>query len=181
MHCNVQIVLSFDNPSTMPFDPTTQLDDTDWRLLRELQDDARHSYVELGRLVNLSRPAVAERMRRLEDLGVIVGYRAEIDLSKLGHGVVAFVRVNAQRGDIAALVDAVRRMPEVLECHRGSGEDALMMKVAVPSLARLEMLMDSLLRFGTVNSTVVLSNVLTKRIVTEGLETRSGYDEGGGI
>jgi Lrp/AsnC family leucine-responsive transcriptional regulator len=165
----------------MPFDPTTQLDDTDWRLLRELQDDARHSYVELGRLVNLSRPAVAERMRRLEELGIIVGYRAEIDLSKLGYGVSAYVRVNAQRGDIATAIDAIRRMPEVLECHRGSGEDALIMKVATPSLARLETLMDALLRFGTVNATVVLSNVLTKRITTEGFESRNGFDEGGGI
>jgi Lrp/AsnC family transcriptional regulator, leucine-responsive regulatory protein len=165
----------------MPFDPSTQLDDTDWRLLRELQDDARHSYVELGRLVNLSRPAVAERMRRLEELGIIIGYRAEVDLSKLGYGVSAYVRVNAQRGDIATAIDAVKRMPEVLECHRGSGEDALIMKVAAPSLAKLEALMDALLRFGMVNATIVLSNVLTKRIATEGFETRNDYDEGGGI
>lgn len=164
----------------MPFDPITQLDETDWRLLKELQENARLSYAELGRIVNLSRPAVAERMRRLEAMGVIAGYRAEINLARLGYGITAFVRINAQ-GDLSELLAEIRKTPEVLECHRGTGTDALILKLAVPSLWQLENVLDRYLRFGQATVSVVLSNVLTKRVVTEGIEAKSGFADGAGI
>lgn len=164
----------------MPFDPITQLDETDWRLLKELQENARLSYAELGRIVNLSRPAVAERMRRLEAMGVIAGYRAEINLARLGYGITAFVRINAQ-GDLNELLAEIRKTPEVLECHRGTGADSLILKLAVPSLWQLENVLDRYLRFGQATVSVVLSNVLTKRVVTEGIEAKSGFADGAGI
>jgi Lrp/AsnC family leucine-responsive transcriptional regulator len=165
----------------MSFDPLTDLDDTDWRILRELQENGRIAYAELGRLVNLSRPAVAERMHRLEDLGVIVGYRAEVSLARLGYDITAFVRVAANRTDAQALVDMILDLPEALECHRGGGDDAFLIKVAVSSLAQLQTLLDKFARFGVATSTITLSNVMTKRIVTDGFEPRGGFDEGGGI
>jgi Lrp/AsnC family leucine-responsive transcriptional regulator len=154
----------------MPFDATTQLDETDWRLLRELQQDARLSYAELGRTVNLSRPAVADRMKRLEGLGIIVGYRAEINLARLGYGIHAFVRINAQ-GDVSDLLTTVR----------GTGADSFILRVAVASLWQLENVLDKFMRYGTVTASVVLSSVLTKRIVTDGIETRFGFEHGAGI
>lgn len=164
----------------MAFDPLTQLDETDWHIMKELQENARLSYAELGRIVNLSRPAVAERMRRLEEMGVISGYRAEINLAKLGYGITAFVRINAQ-GDVSELLAAIRDVPEVLECHRGTGNDSFILKVAVPSLWQLESVIDRFLRFGQVTTSVVLSSVLTKRVVTEGIESKRGLDAGAGI
>jgi Lrp/AsnC family leucine-responsive transcriptional regulator len=164
----------------MPFDATTQLDDTDWRLLRELQQDARLSYAELGRIVNLSRPAVADRMKRLEGLGIIVGYRAEINLARLGYGIHAFVRINAQ-GDVSDLLTTVRETPEVLECLRGTGADSFILRVAVASLWQLENVLDKFMRYGTVTASVVLSSMLTKRVVTDGIETRFGFEHGAGI
>jgi len=164
----------------MPFDATTQLDETDWRLLNELQQNARLSYAELGRIVNLSRPAVADRMKRLEGLGVIVGYRADINLARLGYGIHAFVRINAQ-GDVSDMLGVVKETPEVLECLRGTGADTFILRVAVPSLWQLENVLDKFMRFGTVTASVVLSSVLTKRVVTEGIEMRGDYEHGGGI
>lgn len=164
----------------MAFDATTQLDETDWRLMKELQENARLSYAELGRIVNLSRPAVADRMKRLEGLGIISGYRAEINLAKLGYGIHAFVRINAQ-GDVSELLKTVREVPEVLECLRGTGADSFILRVAVPSLWQLENVLDKFMRFGQVTASVVLSSVLTKRVVTEGIETRLGFEHGAGI
>ena len=164
----------------MAFDPLTQLDETDWHIMKELQENARLSYAELGRIVNLSRPAVAERMRRLEEMGVISGYRAEINLAKLGYGITAFVRINAQ-GDVSELLAAIRDVPEVLECHRGTGNDSFILKVVVPSLWQLESVIDRFLRFGQVTTSVVLSSVLTKRVVTDGIESKRGLDAGAGI
>ncbi len=82
----------------------------------------------LGRTVHLSRPAVAERMKRLEEMGVISGYRAEINLARLGYGITAFLRITVP-GDVADVLDVVRTVPEVLECHRGTGSESIILKV----------------------------------------------------
>jgi Lrp/AsnC family leucine-responsive transcriptional regulator len=164
----------------MTEDLRSKLDETDWLILSELQKDARISYAELGRLVHLSRPAAAERIHRLEMLGVISGYRAEIDLSSLGYGITAFLRITSH-GTSANLLDVARSTPEVLECHRGTGADSFILKVVVPSLWKLEHVVDRFVRFGQVTASVVMSSVMSKRIVTEGMESRSGFEDGAGI
>lgn len=148
-----------------------ELDDIDWHILRELQADARLSFAELGRIVSLSRPAVAERVKRLEDMGIISGYHAEINLSRLGYGISAFLRITTQNDQIEAFINAVRSTPEVLECHRGTGADSFIVKVAVSSLWHLETLLDTFMRFGQVTTSVLLSSVLTKRVITHGAES----------
>src|SRR5512135_1233222 len=114
---------------TLPF--AKLLDGTGWRILRELQLDARLSFAELGRRVGLSKPAVAERVRNLEAAGVISGYRAEVDLAKVGYPILAVIRMSAVGDVLARITAAVCAMPEVLECHRGTGTDSFTMKVAV--------------------------------------------------
>ena len=150
---------------------TYELDDIDWHILRELQADARLSFAELGRIVSLSRPAVAERVKRLEDLGIISGYHAEINLSRLGYGISAFLRITTQNDQIEAFINTVRSTPEVLECHRGTGADSFIVKVAVSSLWNLETLLDTFMRFGQVTTSVLLSSVLTKRVITREAES----------
>lgn len=154
----------------MTFNPGTDLDETDWRILRELQKDARVSFAELGRTVNLSRPAVAERMHRLEEFGVITGYRADVDLARLGYGITAFVRVKAQGTNVAALADLIKAAPEVLECHRSIGEDSFILKVVASSLQHLESVLDGFASHGQVTTSLILSSVLTKRVVTQGFD-----------
>ncbi len=165
---------------TMPIDASPQLDDTDWRILSELQKNARLSYAALARKVNLSRPAVAERMRRLESLGVITGYRAEVNLAHLGYGINAFVRITTQR-PTRDLLEVVRTTPEVLEVHRGTGADSYILRVATPSLWQLERVLDKFMPFGPTTASVVLSSVLTKRVLTEGIERGPSFENGAGI
>src|SRR6266571_8569099 len=107
------------------------LDDIGWRILRELQENGRISYSELGRRVGLTPPAVAERMRRMEEAGVIRGYRAEVDPSKLGYPIEAFIRVSARAASRTEIADIVEGFPEVLECHRVTGVDCFVIRAAV--------------------------------------------------
>lgn len=146
--------------------PTVKLlDAKGWALLRELQLDARLSFAELGRRVGLSTPAVAERVRNLEAAGVITGYRAEVDPKKLGLPILAILRLNVV-GDVLPRVTAlVRALPEVLECHRGTGGDSFTLKVAVATVGRLEALIDRLTPFGTTSTSIVLSSPVTRRTI----------------
>lgn len=162
------------------------LDAKGWELLRELQADARLSFAELGRRVGLSTPAVAERVRNLEAAGVISGYRAELDLKKLGLPILAMIRISAVGDVLPRITAVVRAMPEVLECHRGTGADSFIMKVAVASVAHLETLIDRLTPFGTTSTSIVLSSPVERRLVDRsGLEAtrtskvpRSGHRPG---
>jgi len=141
------------------------LDATGWRLLQELQEDARLSFAELGRRVGLSTPAVAERVRNLEAAGLVRGYRAEIDLAKLGLPILAFVRMSVV-GDVLGRITAVaQELPEVLECHRGTGADSFIMKVAVASVEHLEHLIDRLTPFGSTSTSIVLSSPVPRRTI----------------
>jgi Lrp/AsnC family leucine-responsive transcriptional regulator len=100
------------------------LDDTGWRILDLLQDNARMPFSELGRRVGLSAPAVAERVRRMEDVGLIAGYRVEVALDKLGYPIVALIRVAAPEEKCPRLKTLVQGLAEVLECHHVTGADA---------------------------------------------------------
>ncbi len=141
------------------------LDEKGWAILRELQLDARLSFSELGRRVGLSTPAVAERVRNLQSAGVITGYRADVDPKRLGLPILAIVRLNVV-GDVLPRVTAlVRNLPEILECHRGTGGDSFTLKVAVATVAHLEALIDRLTPFGTTSTSVVLSSPVERRLI----------------
>ena len=99
------------------------LDATNLRLIAELQADARLSLAELGRRVALSSPAVAERLRRLEEAGVITGYRAVVDPRRLGFGFGVVIRIRPAGRKLALVADILRDTPEVVECHRVTGDD----------------------------------------------------------
>ena len=141
------------------------LDSVGWRILTELQDNARISFSELGRRVGLTPPAVAERVRRLEDAGIITGYRVELDVERLGFSMLAFVRL-AVRGSTGSEVSRlVASRPEVLECHHVTGDDCYVMKVAVASVRHLEALLEQLLRFGNTTTSIVISSPVTRRVI----------------
>ncbi len=138
------------------------LDQLDWRLLAELQGDARLSFSELSRRVHLSAPAVGERVRRLEQAGVITGYHAGLDLAATGWAVLAMVRI-ACYGSTCVLRDpTVATWPGVLEIHRVTGADCSLLKVAAASMQGFEELIDKLAAYGTPSSTLILSSPLTR-------------------
>ena len=121
-----------------PYEQPRTVDATDWRILEVLQEDGRTSFTELGRRVGMSTPAVTERVRQLEAAGVIRGYRAELDLAKIGRPILAIVRMSVVGDVLAKVTDCVRKMPEVLECYFVTGEFDYQLKVAVHSRRELE-------------------------------------------
>lgn len=149
----------------MTLDNKKLLDDVGWRLLRELQGDARLSFAELGRRVGLSLPAVAERVRRMEEAGIITGYHAEVNLEKVGLPVMAFIRINVPGEKYGAIIALARDLPQVLECHHLTGTDSFIMKVVTVSIPHLETLIAQLSTFGETTTSVVLSSPVTKEII----------------
>ena len=149
-----------------------ELDAIAWKILEALQRDARQSFAELGRKVGLSTPAVAERVRKMEDAGIITGFRAEVNPAKIGLPIAAFIRISFVGDVFARLARAVVDMPEVLECHRGTGADSFTLKVAVESVQHLERLIDKLTPFGTTSTSIILSTLVKKRDFTRRETTR---------
>jgi Lrp/AsnC family leucine-responsive transcriptional regulator len=140
--------------------PNNLLDELAMRILGELQRDARLSFAELGRRVGLSTPATAERVRRLEESGVIEGYEARISAKALGKDVTAFVRIRLSGAETLArrLTKLASELPEVLECHRCTGDESFILKVRVESVAQLEKLIDRLTPYGMTSTALVLSS-----------------------
>jgi len=134
------------------------LDSTNRRILRELQGDARLSMAELGRRVSLSAPAVAERVQRLEQAGVIVGYRAEIDPRALGFPVEAVVRVRPSMGQLHRIPEVARGLQEVVECHRITGEDCFLLHVRLRAMEDLEQILDEFALYGQTTTSIVHSS-----------------------
>ncbi|WP_328610932.1 Lrp/AsnC family transcriptional regulator [Amycolatopsis sp. NBC_00345] len=139
------------------------LDDTDWAILAELQQDGRLPLTELGKRVSLSASATTERVRRLESLGVISGYRAEVDLEKVGFAVLAVVRLKYPGNRHEPLHQLLAERTELLECVRTTGDDCYTLKVAATSMAHLERVMGELAQFGSTTTNVVYSQTLPYR------------------
>ena len=112
------------------------IDAFDTRILAELQADARLSLAELGRRVHLSQPAVAERVRKLEAAGVITGYRATVDLGRLGYGIRALIRIG--RAEYARVIKLIQQTPECINAYNVTGEDSWVLEIAVIDVAHLD-------------------------------------------
>lgn len=132
-------------------------------LLRQLATDPRMSIAQLARKVGLSAPAVRERLRRLEEAGLIRGYRLELDPRALGFPLAAFVRVRPMAGKLPKIIELAQRMPQVTECHRVTGEDCFVLKLAFESLDGLDRLLDQFLAFGQTTTSIVQSTPVAPR------------------
>ena len=141
------------------------IDDIDRKILKELQEDARISYAELGRRVGLTTPAVIERVRKLEDAKIITGYRVEIDTAKIGLPITAFVRMSITGVDYSHIIEVAEKSNEVLECHRGTGGDSFIIKVAAASVEHLQQIIDRLTPYGITTTAIVLSSPVKRRII----------------
>jgi Lrp/AsnC family leucine-responsive transcriptional regulator len=139
------------------------LDDANCRLLAELQADARLSFAELGRRVGLSSPAVAERVARLEETGVIKGYRAEIDPRAVGFTLGVVIRIRPAPRELHKVADLAQRTPEVVECHRITGEDCYIMKAYVRDVEHLEEVIDQFAVYGQTTSSIMQTSPVPVR------------------
>jgi Lrp/AsnC family leucine-responsive transcriptional regulator len=149
-------------PSGLP-DGKSLLDDTNRRLLDALEEDPRASAAELGRRIGMSAPAVRERVARLEQAGVIRGYRLDVDPAAIGLPVAAWVRVRPGPGQLPKIAELAARTPEVSECHRISGEDCFLLKVHVPAIDALEAVLDQFLLYGQTISSFIVSTPVAPR------------------
>jgi Lrp/AsnC family leucine-responsive transcriptional regulator len=136
----------------------TAMDDMDWLLLSELHTDARLSFSELSRRVHLSPPAVAERVRRLEEAGVITGYHAQVNLAKAGWTVAALIRMSCYGPRCVLRDPSVGQWPEVRGIDRITGDACSMLRVVAGSMDGFEAVIDRLAAFGQPASTMVLSS-----------------------
>jgi Lrp/AsnC family leucine-responsive transcriptional regulator len=138
-------------------------DNRNIELLGLLRDDPRLSTSELARRVGLSAPAVRERILRLEESGIIRGYRLELDPAALGYPVAAFVRVRPAAGQLPKLAELARSMAEVVECHRVTGEDCFVLKVHLRSIDELDKVLDQLLVYGQTTTSIIQSTPVPLR------------------
>ena len=141
------------------------LDALDWQILRELQQDARLSYNALARRVGLSAPAVAERVRRLEEAGVIAGYRAEVDPAKVGLPVMAVIQLHCAPGKCLLKTTSAADFPEIIEVLKVSGPYCTVLKVVAASIPHLEQFFERLGQHGELQTSMVWSSALSRRVI----------------
>jgi Lrp/AsnC family leucine-responsive transcriptional regulator len=166
IHAQVAGILLLDPSKTRNYKQMTfDLDSTDWAILRALQKNGRTTIAETARMVGLTPPATAERIRRLEDQGVVRGYHASIDLEKIGRPICAFIRVRFAGGKYEPFEKVVERSEAILECHHITGEDCFIVKAAVGTMSELEELATALGRFGPTATSVVYSTVFDRRVI----------------
>jgi Lrp/AsnC family leucine-responsive transcriptional regulator len=142
------------------------LDSTDWRILQELQDNARMSFAELARAVDMSPSAVTERVRHLEESGVVTGYTAVVDPERVGLGLLALVRLRYPSGNYRPFRTLLDTTPEIIEAHHVTGEDCFVLKILARSMRHLEEVTGRISGLGAVTTSVVYSSPLVRRALT---------------
>jgi Lrp/AsnC family leucine-responsive transcriptional regulator len=141
----------------------TEVDSINAQLLAELQEDARLSVAELGRRVGLSSPAVAERIQRLEETGVIRGYHADVDPRALGWSLTAVIRIRPAPRELKKVADLARATPEVVDCRRMTGEDCYILTAHLRDVEHLEQVIDQFVAYGQTTSSIMQSSPVPRR------------------
>jgi len=142
------------------------LDRVDRLLLVQLEQNARLTLAELGRRVGLSAPAVGERLQRLEARGVVRGYTAQLDPKALGYPLSAVIRIRPAANQLQRVAEIARLTPEVVECHRITGDDCYFMKLHLRDIEHLERVLDRFTPFGQTTTSIIQSSPVPTRSVT---------------
>jgi Lrp/AsnC family leucine-responsive transcriptional regulator len=142
--------------------PEIVVDEIDLDIVAALAENARASFAQVGRKVGLTGAAIAERVKRLEDAGIIGGYHAEINLAKIGLESRAFVRVKAPRDQFTAVIALAREIPEVRKCVHVDGDPAFYLLVAAPSEPRMREIVEQFRRHGEADVDLIVSTPVQK-------------------
>lgn len=140
------------------------LDEIDARLLSALIEDARLSLAELARRVGLSSPSVSERLKRLEEAGVIEGYSVTVNPEALGLPLAAWLRIRPMPGQLKKVAEILRGLPEVVECNRITGDDCFLARAHVRSVEDLEALIDEIIPYAMTNTSIIQSSPVPRRL-----------------
>lgn len=151
--------------SVFTYKPSHELlDDINVRLLKELQQEPRLTMSELGRRVAMSAPAVTERVRRMEEARIILGYRLDINPVPLGLPITVFIRIRPNPGQLPRVAELAQQIPEVVECYRITGEDCFILKAHVPAMDQLDRILDRFLLYGSTTTSIVQSSPVPLRV-----------------
>ncbi len=144
-----------------------KIDTINWGILQCLQEDARLSNAEIGRKVGLSSPAVAERIKKMEDYGILKGYRAEVSYTEVGYQLKAIITLRAFMGRLKPFLLKVTGFNEVLNCYRITGNENIIMEVVLRDQIHLQEFIDSLITYGEVKTHIILSNLVENNPITD--------------
>ncbi len=137
-----------------------KLDYINWKILKSLQKNARQSNTDIAKQVNITSPAVAERIRKMEDLGIIQGYHAQVSHYETGHQLKAIITLRAFMGRLKPFLETVKSFDEVVNCYRITGNENIVMEVVLKNQKHLEKFIDQLITYGECRTHIVLSNVV---------------------
>ncbi len=137
-----------------------KIDELNWSILERLQKNARASFSDIGREVGLSSPAVAERVKKMEDAGVISGYKTEVSYHKTGHQLKAIITLRAFMGRLKPFLEKVKDFREVINCYRITGNENIIMEVVLYDQTHLTEFIDRLITYGEIKTHIILSNVI---------------------
>ncbi|WP_312177773.1 Lrp/AsnC family transcriptional regulator [Pseudescherichia sp.] len=140
------------------------IDDIDRQIVGCLAEDARMSLKMLSARVGLTSPSTAERVRRLEERGVIQGYGAHVNLAAMGYTLQALVRVRPMPGMLHKVDKMIQAIPECIECDKVTGEDCFVMRLVVRSIEQLDELLDGLAEYAQSNTAIVKSSPVKRRL-----------------
>lgn len=138
-----------------------KIDDLNWRILKHLQGNARESFAHIGRKVGLTPPAVAERVKKMEDLGLLKGYRAVVSHSVAGYQLKAIITLRAFMGKLKPFLEIVPTFEEVINCYRITGNENIIMHVVLKDQFHLEKFIDKLIQYGETRTHIILSDVVS--------------------
>lgn len=136
------------------------IDDLNWRILNCLQKNARESFANIGRQVGLTPPAVAERVKKMEDMGILEGYQASLSYALTGHQLKAIITLRAFMGKLKPFLSLVPSLKEVINCYRITGNENIIMEVVLKDQFHLEQFIDKLIQYGETRTHIILSNVI---------------------
>ncbi|WP_047416007.1 Lrp/AsnC family transcriptional regulator [Cellulophaga sp. Hel_I_12] len=138
-----------------------KIDELNWGILELLQKDARASFATIGRQVGLTPPAVAERIKKMEDLGIINGYKTIISHTQTGYQLKAIITLRAFMGKLKPFLEAVKIFEEVINCYRITGNENIIMEVVLKDQFHLEKFIDKLIQYGETRTHIILSEVVS--------------------
>ena len=138
-----------------------KIDDLNWRILKLLQENSRMSLAKIGRQVGLTTPAVAERVKKMEDIGIIEGFNAKVSYTLTGYQLKAIITLKAFMGKLKPFLEMVHSLDEVINCYRITGNENIIMEVVLKDQAHLERFIDELIRYGETRTHIILSDVIS--------------------
>ena len=138
-----------------------KIDDLNWKILQCLQNNARVSFADIGREIGLTPPAVAERVKKMEDMEILEGYTAKVSHAKTGYQLKAIITLRAFMGKLKPFLSTVASFEEVINCYRITGNENIVMEVVLKDQFHLEKFIDKLIQYGETRTHIILSNVVT--------------------